>query len=244
VIRASAGLSFGHGRLIAGLIAAACLVAACGSGNPPSSSSKKEAGTPAQNALANSLNLQPGDLPDAMWTKQPAGTGPNVVRDSFNSCLLASAGSATPAASAVSSNFLQQSSGREIASQVQVFNSESEAAKSAVNANASSVGNCMSPEVNSGLQNTLTTTVTLQNVAVRSVPPTGTGANGFAQETAAVLVSTVKEKQQTTTVYVEVVGFPSKTALVEAEFENTGAPPPKALVNSTMTLLNKRAAAQ
>jgi hypothetical protein len=244
VIRSSDIPIRGRRKLVLGLAVVACVGAACGSGNPPSATNKQETGTPAQNALASSLNLQPGDLPDATWTKEPAGTGPNVVRDALNSCLLSASGSNTPAASAFSSNFLQQSSGQEIASQVQVFNSDSEAKKSAVNAAAASVGSCMSPEVNSGLAKTLSTTVTLQNVAVRSVPPTGTGPNGFAQETAAIVAFTNKEKQQTTTVYVEVVGFPSKTALVEAEFENTGAAPPKTLVKSTMTLLSKRAAAQ
>jgi hypothetical protein len=243
VIGGSAGRPFGYGKLIAGLVAVACVAGACGSSSP-TSNSKKETGTSAQNALATSLNLQPGDLPDASWTKEPAATGPNVVRDALNSCLLSASGSTTPAATAVSSNFLQQSSGQEIGSQVQVFNSDAAARKSAVNAASSSVSSCMTPAVNSGLKNTLTNTVTLQGVVVRNVPPTGTGPNGFAQEAAATVLSTDKDKQQTTTVYVEVVGFPSKTALVEAEFENTGASPPKALVESTMSLLTKRAAAQ
>jgi hypothetical protein len=243
VIRDSAG-SFGHGKLIAGLVAVACMAAACGSGNTPSSNGKTESGTPGQNALANSLNLQPGDLPDASWTKEPAGSGPNVVRNVLNSCLLTVSGSTTPAASAVSLNFLDQSNGQEVGSQVQVFSEDTEAKKSAVNAATAAVSSCMSPDVNSGLQKTLSNGVTLQSVQVRSVPPSGTGPNGFAQQTAALVSYTNKEKQQTSTVYVEVVGFANKTALVEAEFENTGAAPPKTLVNSTMTLLSKRAAAQ
>jgi hypothetical protein len=102
----------------------------------------------------------------------------------------------------------------------------------------------MAPGVRSGLQGTLTKTEKLRNVTVEPVRPvgTGTGTNGFAQRMAAVISFLGRNKKtQSTTVYVEVVGFSRGTALVEVEFEDAGSPPPKTLVAKTMELLNERA---
>jgi hypothetical protein len=193
---------------------------------------------------AQADNLRAGDLPHS-WTKEALGTGPNVVRDSLNSCVLSVSSSPTPAASAVSSNFLQQSTGQEVGSQVQVFSRTKEATTSAKNAASSTVSGCMTPSIKTGLQSTLAKTETLQNVLVKSVPPIGSVPHGFAQ-LAAVLVSFPgkNEKVQSTTIYVEVVGFTSAKALVEVEFENAGSPPPASVVSPTMEALVKRSGAK
>ena len=236
----------GAARIAVGLTLVALVAAACSSSStPPASSSKTTGtGTASQDFLARALNLQNGDLPDESWTKEPQGTGPNVVRESLNTCVLAVPSSITPAATAVSTNFLQTATGQEVGSQVQVFNSDAEAATNSKNAASGSVSNCMSGKIKTGLQGTVGKGVTVQSVATTSVPPAGTPTGGFAQQTAAgVTYPDKNKKQQSTTVYVEVVGFPSKSALIEAEFENTGAPPPADVVASTMQLLAKRAAA-
>jgi hypothetical protein len=125
---------------------------------------------------------------------------------------------------------------------VQIFATAQQAKASSTRAASAAVGNCMEPDVKAGLQKTIEASVTLQDVFVKSVPAVGAGPQGFAQEVAAVVTYPDKnEKQQTATIYVEVVGFPSATALLESEFENSGSPPPKSLVTRTMTLLSKRA---
>jgi hypothetical protein len=226
--------------LVTVLFAVACLTAACSSGGT-NGKKDKSSGTPAQNQTAASLNLRAGDLPSS-WTKQPSSGGPNVVRNALNNCVLKVAGSASSAASAISSNFLQSSTGQEVGSQVQVFDTSGQATKSAINAGSSTVSGCLPGLVKTGLQSTITKTESVQNVAAKSVQPLGTGKHGFAQEVAVVVAYPGKDEQQkTTVVYVEVVGFPSATALVEVEFESTGSAPPDSLVSKTMELLSNRA---
>jgi hypothetical protein len=243
VIRAWSGPPVRAGKLAAVFLTVACVAAACSSGGTPASTSK-ESGTPAQNSTAKSLNLRSGDLSES-WTKEASNGGPNVVRNSLNSCLFSVSGSPSPAASAVSSNFLESSTGQEVGSQVQVFDTAGQATKSAINAASSGVSGCLPGDVKIGLQKTIVKTETVQTVAAKSVPALGTGRHGFAQEVAVVVGYPGKnEQQKSSTVYVEVVGFPSATALVEVEFENTGAKPPESLVTKTMQLLSARAGGQ
>jgi hypothetical protein len=205
---------------------------------------KTQSGTPAQNQLAQSLNLQAGDFPSA-WTKESPTGGANSVRDALNGCVFSTSGAVVPAASAISSNFLNSSTGQEVGSQVQVFDSNAQASTNARHAASTATSSCMVTNVKAGLQKTLTSTVTLQNVGVKQVTANGTGKGGFAQLVGANLSYPGKNEQtKSTTVYVEVVGFPSGTALVEAEFENTGSPPPSALVTKTMGVLTARANAK
>jgi hypothetical protein len=147
-----------------------------------------------------------------------------------------------PATVEVSKNFLDSSSGREVGSQVQVFNETSQATTTAKTAASSAVSSCIAPLVKSGLGATLTSQESVTNVSVTSVAPHNTGPHAFAQQVVATVSYPDKTgKSSSLDVYVLVDGFANGAATVEAEFESPGSAPPGDLVSSTMTTLVKRA---
>jgi hypothetical protein len=225
------------------LMAGACAVvlAACSSGSAPPPKATGT-GTPTQNLTAHVLNLVSSDFPST-WKTLPATGGANVVRSSMDGCGL-QVHAPKPATAAVSSNFLQSSTGLEVGSQVQVFDQAQQATKTATLSHGGSFSSCVAAVVKSGLSATLTSKETVTNVTAASVEPHNDGAHAFAQQVVATISYPGKSGATSTLeVYVLVDGFAHGPVTVEAEFENPSSAPPDALVRSTMATLLKRAQA-
>ena len=148
-----------------------------------------------------------------------------------------------PVTAATSSNFLDGTTGREVGSQVQIFESPAEATQAAVIAGSSAVSACLGPMVQTKLAPTLPANEKLVKVVASGIPSVlTTTPNAFGQRVVATISYPEKGgKQGQTDVYLDVQGFPHGTALVEAEFESPGAAPPDALTTATMSALLKTA---
>ena len=160
--------------LLSALTVAACAVglAACSSSSTPPPKATGT-GTPAQNYTAHVLNLVSSDFPST-WKTLPATGGANVVRSSLDGCAL-QVHAPRPATAAVSSNFLESSTGLEVGSQVQVFDRPPQAATTATLAGGGSVSSCLAAVVKSGLAATLTSKETVTNVTAAPVDPHNSG---------------------------------------------------------------------
>lgn len=227
----------------AGLAAIVVLATACGSsGTSPSTTTVPGHPNSAQQFSAEYLNLVSTDLPHG-WTKEPQGRGPNVVRTSLNGCVAAAPGVATPVATAASPNFLNVSNGKEIGSQVQVYKSPADASRAAAAAGTSAASSCLQASITTKLPPTLPSTESLKHVTVTTGPDPSKVTGDFAQEVTTLLTYPIKAGETGgSTVFIDVVGFSSGAALIEAEFESTGSPPSPALEQATMAALRKRAA--
>lgn len=230
--------------VVAGVAAVAAVAAACGSSGPSASGSSAGSASTAQQSTAHALNLTSADLPHG-WSSEPQGTGPNVIRRSFDHCLAQVPGVHAPVTSAVSSNFLDLTTGREIGSQVQVYASAAQAAKAASHAGSTAASGCLQSTIGSELPGTLPKGESVQRVTVTAGGAPGTAAHEFSQRVTTLLTYPTTKTGQSggTTVIIDVVGFASGTALVEAEFESTGSAPDRQLERATMAALEKRAAA-
>jgi hypothetical protein len=225
------------------LTAGACavLLAACSSGGTPPAKATGT-GTPAQNYTAHALNLVSSDFPST-WKTLAATGGPNVVRSSLNGCAV-EAHAPKPATAAVSSNFLESSTGLEVGSQVQAFDHDQQAVATATAAGSTSLSSCLAAVVKSGLSATVTSKETVSNVTAAPVDPHNSAPHAFAQQVVATIAYPGKSGATTNLeVYVLVDGFAHGPVTVEAEFENPGSAPSDALVSSTMATLVKRAQA-
>jgi hypothetical protein len=149
----------------------------------------------------------------------------------------------TPTTAAVSSNFLDGTSGQEVGSQVEIFDSLGEATQAAKIAGSSAVSSCVGSQVQSQLGGTLPSDEKLTHVAASVIPPVLPSIpHAFGQRVVATISYPQKDgKQGSTDVYIDVQGFPHGAALVEAEFESPGKAPADALSSSTMTALLKSA---
>ena len=235
------------GGLRAGLIVVASsglLLAACSSGGKTPTGQPSGTGTPTQNFAAHELNLTGAAFPSS-WKSESSTGGKNVVRSALNSCVAKQSNAPTPATVAISSNFLDGTTGREVGSQVQIFDSPGEANQAATIAGSSAVSSCLGSQVQSELSSTLTSNEKLTNVVASVIPPVlSTVPHAFGQRIVATISYPQKDgKQGSTDVYIDVQGFPHGSALVEAEFESPGSAPPADLSASTMATLLKSAKA-
>ncbi len=170
--------------------------------------------------------------------------GRNVVRSAINACVAKQSNAPTPATVAVSSNFLDESSGREVGSQVQIYDSPGQATQAAVIAASPAVSSCVGSQVQSQLAATLPSDEKLTNVVASGIPPVVTSVpHSFGQRVVATVSYPEKDgKQQgSTDIYIDVHGFPHGSALVEGEFESPGSAPPSSLTSATMASLLKSA---
>jgi hypothetical protein len=218
------------------------LLAACSSGGNTPTGQPSGTGTPTQDYAAHALNLTGAAFPSS-WKSESSTGGKNVVRSALNSCVAKQSNAPTPATAAVSSNFLDGTSGREVGSQVQIFDSPGEANQAAAIAGSSAVSSCLGPQVQSDLGSTLTANEKVTNVVASAIPPAlASVPHAFGQRVVATISYPQKDgKQGSTDVYIDVHGFPHGAALVEAEFESPGSAPPADLSASTMTTLLKAA---
>jgi hypothetical protein len=233
----------GTWAIVATLGVVAAVAAACGGGGGPASSGTGDGAhaTTAQKTAAHSLNLQAADVPKG-WHEQPQGNGPNVVRTSLDTCLVQSSQVATPVVSATSSNFLDLTTGREIGSQVLVYGSTAQAKAAEKRAGSGTMSSCLQGMVSAKLPGTLPSGEKVAKVSVTARPA---GASWtFGQRVVVTLSYPLNGGTKGgSTVFIDVLGFTSGTALVEAELESTGSPPPSSLESSTMAALQQRAAA-
>ena len=176
------------------------------------------------------------------WRRQPQGHGPNVVRNALDSCLVQSSKVATPVVSAASANFLDLTTGREIGSQVLVYATTAQAEAAGRRAGSSTMSGCLQHTVGAKLPGTLPSGEQVTEVSVTARPA---GASWSFGQRVVVTVGYPLNSGKTggSTVFIDVLGFTSGTALVEAELESTGSAPPQALKDATMAALQARAGA-
>lgn len=228
-----------------GLLAAVALgsvaatAAACGGGT--ASPGAAGPATASQTATAHALNLASSDLPQG-WQRQSQGTGPNVVRNAFDTCLARSPGVATPVASADSANYLDLTTGQEVASQARIYGSPAEATSAAREAGGSATSGCMQHAVATDLPGTLPSGESVEHVTV-TTQPAGRRWTFGQRVTVQLAYPLSGGTTGGSTVFLDVLGFARGAALVTAELESTGSPPPASLERSTMAALQKRAAA-
>ena len=165
------------------------------------------------------------------------------MRSALNACVAQQSKAPIPVTAATSSNFLDGTTGREVGSQVQIFESAAEAQQAAVIAGSSAVSACLGTMVQTKLAPTLPANEKLEKVVASGIPSVlTTTPNAFGQRVVATISYPQKDgKQGQTDVYLDVQGFPHGTALVEAEFESPGSAPPTALTTATMGALLKTA---
>lgn len=231
--------------LVTGLLVAigsGMLFGACSSSGNAPKAQVTGTGTPVQNLAAHTLNLTGAAFPSSWKTESSTG-GKNTVRSALNSCIAKQPNAPTPATVATSSNFLDGTTGREVGSQVQIFESPGEAKQTAVIAGSSAVSSCLGSTVQANLASTLPADEKLVNVVASEVPSVlTTTPNAFGQRVVATISYPQKDgKQGQTDVYIDVQGFPHGTGLVEAEFESPGSAPAAALTTMTMGALLKTA---
>ena len=218
------------------------LLGACSSGGNAPKPQVSGTGTPVQNLAAHTLNLTAAAFPSSWKTESSTG-GKNTVRSALNSCVAKQPNAPIPATVATSSNFLDGTTGREVGSQVQIFESPAEANQAAVIAGSSAVSSCLGSTVQANLASTLPSDEKLVSVVASGMPSVlSTTPHAFGQRVVATISYPQKDgKQGQTDVYIDVQGFPHGTALVEAEFESPGSAPAGALTSATLGSLLKTA---
>ena len=217
------------------------LLAACSSGGSAPTGNASGTGTPVQNLAAHTLNLTAAAFPSSWKTESSTG-GKNAVRSALNACVAQQAQAPIPVAAATSSNFLDGTTGREVGSQVQIFESPAQAKQAAIIAGSSAVTGCLGPMVQTKLAPTLPANEKLVNVVASGIPAVLKTPSAFGQRVVATISYPQKDgKQGQTDVYIDVQGFPHGTALVEAEFESPGSAPASSLTTATMGSLLKTA---
>jgi hypothetical protein len=216
------------------------LLAACSSGGNAPTGQSAGTGTPTENFAAHELNLTKAAFPTSWKTESSTG-GKNAVRSALNACVAKQSNAPTPATAAVSSNFLDGTSGREVGSQVQIFDSPGEATQAAMIAGSDAVSSCLGAAAKSDLEATLPSNEKLTNVVASATPSVVPQTpHGFGQRVVATISYPQKDGTQgQTDVYIDVQGFPHGAALVEAEFENPGGAPSTPLTTATMGTLLK-----
>jgi hypothetical protein len=227
--------------LLASLAAmCALLLTSCGTSGSTGGKSSSGQSTSEQELAARLLNLKSSDFPSS-WSTITTTTGKNAVRSSFDKCIAAQSGAKTPATTAISSNFLDRSTGAEVGSQVQLFDSATQASANARIAGDSVVGTCLQSGVSHVLPTTLEGSESLVRANVTSLTPPTFGSHPFGQRTAVAISHAGPKGTEVTNVYVDMLGFDTGTALIATEFENTGTPPTTQFERKTMETLAHRA---
>lgn len=233
-------------RVALGLLALAMLAAACGSsagsGSGLNRKNKVPAGNAAEVLTARNLNLTLGDLPGG-WKQEPPVKGPNVVREAINSCLATAHGASRVAATAASPEFIDLDDGQEIGSQVQVYETPAEATAAATAAGKQTLSSCIQATVTADLPKSLPSGEKLNRTSVAADTVPSRTSDEFSQRVLTdVTFPTGNGGVGGSAVYTDVLGFPSGSSLVEAEFESTGSVPTEAVERQVLTALASRAA--
>jgi hypothetical protein len=213
----------------------------CSSNSAPSNARQSGTGTPTQNLAAHELNLRSTDVPSS-WKTQPSSGGKNAVRSAMDSCVAQSAKVGVPATVAVSSNFLDTATGREVGSQVQIFDSPGKAGSAAALAGSGETSACIGPQVKAALSGSLPSDETVTGVTASVIPSGISVAGSFGQRVVATLsYPGAGGAQSSSDVTVDVLGFPHGTALIEVEFESPKGAPSASLADPVMSTLVARA---
>jgi hypothetical protein len=191
-------------------------------------------------STAHHLNVTASAIPGS-WKKEPRGE--DVVSTSFASCLSKTRKLRRPVASGTSSNYLYPSSGRVIASQVQVYKSAGDASAAASKARGGAFARCLTSTVRAKLAATFNGQEKVQHIRVRAGGVPGMKAGESSQRVDTVITYSLPGgKTGGTTDFTDVVAFAHQTALVEVEFDSDGSVPPKSLETAVLASLQRRAA--